>query len=207
MVRTGTRRAGTLLAPVPEDGLAPHVEAARRGDPVAVAALLAALRPEVVRSCRTRLGRGAGSRTAADDIAQEVCLAVVRALPCYVDRGRPFAAFVDAITEQQVASARRAAALDRSEPTDGVPDRPDPCAGPEQVALAHERARTVQAMLDLLTPSVREVVVLRVLAGFTAEQTGRVLHMSAGAVRVAQHRALTRLRAAHLEAVGRESGS
>jgi RNA polymerase sigma-70 factor (ECF subfamily) len=40
---------------------------------------------------------------------------------------------------------------------------------------------------------------LRVLSGMTAEETGDALGMSAGAVRVAQHRALARLRAIALE--------
>ncbi|NEE31628.1 hypothetical protein G3M53_40070, partial [Streptomyces sp. SID7982] len=41
----------------------------------------------------------------------------------------------------------------------------------------------------------RELLVLRVAVGLTAEETGRMLGMSPGAVRVAQHRALSRLRA------------
>ena len=35
---------------------------------------------------------------------------------------------------------------------------------------------------------------LRVIVGMSAEETGRALGMSAGAVRVAQHRALAKLR-------------
>jgi RNA polymerase sigma-70 factor (ECF subfamily) len=35
---------------------------------------------------------------------------------------------------------------------------------------------------------------MRVLSGLSAEETGKVLGMSPGAVRVAQHRALARLR-------------
>jgi DNA-directed RNA polymerase specialized sigma24 family protein len=39
------------------------------------------------------------------------------------------------------------------------------------------------------------LLLLRVVAGLSAEDTGYVLDMSPGAVRVAQHRALIRLRA------------
>jgi RNA polymerase sigma-70 factor (ECF subfamily) len=39
------------------------------------------------------------------------------------------------------------------------------------------------------------LLVLRVLTGLSAEETGAALGMSAGAVRVAQHRALASLRA------------
>jgi RNA polymerase sigma-70 factor (ECF subfamily) len=44
-------------------------------------------------------------------------------------------------------------------------------------------------------PNLRELLVLRVAVGLSAEETGRAMGMSAGAVRVAQHRALARLRA------------
>jgi RNA polymerase sigma-70 factor (ECF subfamily) len=43
------------------------------------------------------------------------------------------------------------------------------------------------------------VLVLRVAVGLTAEETGKSLGMTAGAVRVTQHRALARLR----ELIGR----
>jgi RNA polymerase sigma-70 factor (ECF subfamily) len=54
-----------------------------------------------------------------------------------------------------------------------------------------DRARE---LLEHLPPNLRELLVLRVAVGLSAEDTGRVLGMSAGAVRVAQHRALSRLR-------------
>ncbi|HUW16406.1 MAG TPA: sigma factor-like helix-turn-helix DNA-binding protein, partial [Actinomycetes bacterium] len=41
---------------------------------------------------------------------------------------------------------------------------------------------------------LRELLLLRVAVGLSAEETGRALGMTPGAVRVAQHRALSRLR-------------
>jgi RNA polymerase sigma-70 factor (ECF subfamily) len=49
-------------------------------------------------------------------------------------------------------------------------------------------------LLNTLQPSLRTLVTLRVLADWSAEQTGEALGMTAGAVRVAQHRAMGRLR-------------
>ena len=49
-------------------------------------------------------------------------------------------------------------------------------------------------MLEQLPGQLREVMLLRVAAGLTAEETGSALGMTAGAVRVAQHRALTKMR-------------
>ena len=176
------------------DELATLVAPARAGDPGAVEQLLARLRPGLVRYCRARLGRRHGSYGSADDVAQEVCLAVVKALPRYVDTGAPFLAFVHGIAAHKVTDAQRASWRDRSEASGDVPEHPDGAAGPEDLVLAGERAREARALLDQLPPAHRELLVLRVVAGMSAEQTGAALGMTAGAVRVAQHRALSRLR-------------
>lgn len=160
---------------------------------MAVEQLLAHLRPGVLRYCRARLGRTAGTYESADDVAQEVCMAVVKALPGYVDKGA-FRAFVHGIAAHKVADAQRAAYRDRSDATDRLPDRADPGAGPEDQVLADERAQAARALLDRLPPAHREILLLRVVSGLTAEQTGQALDMTPGAVRVAQHRALSRLR-------------
>src|SRR5258708_36783939 len=81
------------------------VDRARQADPDATAALLAQLRPGIVRYCRARLGRVGGAYTTADDLAQEVCLALLRAMPRYRDQGRPFTAFGYGIAAHKVADA------------------------------------------------------------------------------------------------------
>ena len=184
------------------DELTALVPPARAGDPVAVELLLARLRPGVVRYCRARLGRADGSYGSADDVAQEVCMAVVKALPRYVDSGTPFAAFVQGITTHKITDAHRAVYRDRSTATAQVPEQADPSAGPEDSVLAAERAQVARALLDRLPAAQRELLLLRVVAGKSAEETGAALGMTAGAVRVAQHRALARLRTlAELEVV------
>jgi RNA polymerase sigma-70 factor (ECF subfamily) len=50
-------------------------------------------------------------------------------------------------------------------------------------------------LLATLPEPQGEILRLRIAAGLSAEETAQVLGMSAGAVRVAQHRALARLRA------------
>jgi RNA polymerase sigma-70 factor (ECF subfamily) len=49
-------------------------------------------------------------------------------------------------------------------------------------------------MLATLPDKQREIVVLRVVAGLSSEQTADAVGSTPGAVRVAQHRALARLR-------------
>lgn len=167
---------------------------AARGHPAAIEALLEQIRPMVVRYCRSRLGQISGHYHIADDVAQEVCIAIVSALPRYRDMGRPFASFVFGIASHKVADARRNAAR-LAIPTEDLPDGPDDRPGPEETVVAYIEAERARALLAKLPPHQRELLVLRVLTGLSAEETGHALGMSPGAVRVAQHRALARLRA------------
>lgn len=171
---------------------------AARGQPAAIESLLRQIRPMVVRYCRARLGHISGQYQMADDVAQEVCIAVLSALPRYQDMGRPFASFVFGIASHKVADARRCLAR-LAIPTEDLPDGPDDGPGPEETVVAWIEAERARALLARLPVHQRELLVLRVLSGFSAQETGNVLGMSAGAVRVAQHRALARLRAIVLE--------
>ncbi|WP_439378202.1 RNA polymerase sigma factor ShbA [Amycolatopsis lexingtonensis] len=164
------------------------------GENTPVERLLAAIRPLVVRYCRARMGGGPHSLISPDDVAQEVCLAVLAALPAYQDQGRPFLAFVYGIAAHKVADAHRAAARDRSEPVPDLPERPAVDAEPEATALGSELNKRLSRLLAMLPRQQREVVILRVVTGLSAEETGAALGMSPGSVRVTQHRALSRLR-------------
>ncbi|MFI7490326.1 RNA polymerase sigma factor ShbA [Micromonospora echinaurantiaca] len=172
------------------------IRRAAEGDSRAMAALLTDVRPGLVRYCRARLGRIGGAYTTADDVAQEICLAVLRALPRYRDQGTPFSAFVYAIAGHKVADAQRAAARAAAvtATADAPLDTPDAGPGPEQQAVATDLARRLSVLLDRLPDAQREIVLLRVAVGLTAEEVGAIVGMSAAAVRVAQSRALARLR-------------
>jgi RNA polymerase sigma-70 factor (ECF subfamily) len=168
------------------------------GHRAAIESLLEHIRPMVVRYCRARLGRMAGHYHVADDVAQEVCIAVLSALPHYRDMGRPFASFVFGIASHKVADAVRSASR-LAVPTEDLPDGPDEHPGPEETVVAYIEAERARTLLAQLPVHLRELLILRVVTGLSAEETGNVLGMSAGAVRVAQHRALARLRAIAVE--------
>jgi RNA polymerase sigma-70 factor (ECF subfamily) len=191
-VDPGIEGARYPMTSAPETDL---VSRAARRDPDATAALLTQVRPGLVRYCRARLGRIGGAYATADDIAQEVCLAVLRALPGYRDQGRPFSAFVYGIAAHKVADAQRAA-IRHSAVTAGVvlPDQPDAGPGPEQRAVSTDLARRLTALLGRLPEAQREIILLRVAVGLSADEVGAIVGMSAPAVRVAQSRALARLR-------------
>jgi RNA polymerase sigma-70 factor, ECF subfamily len=164
------------------------------GDALATERLLGIVHRLVRRYCRARLSRFPGAEHAADDVAQEVCIAVISALPRYRDEGRPFEAFVYRIAANKVADAQRAS-YRSAVPYAELPDQVETADGPEEAAMRGADAQRARELLSALPETLRELLVLRVAVGLSAEETGRALGMSAGAVRVAQHRAVQRLRA------------
>src|SRR6201993_2442670 len=120
------------------------------GDRNALREVLETIRPIVIRYCRARVGTVERSGLSADDVAQEVCLAAVMALPRYCDRGRPFLAFVYGIAAHKVADAYRAAGRDLAYPTDSIPERRSAEAGPEQAAIEADSVSRMRELLKVL---------------------------------------------------------
>src|SRR5215472_3234447 len=133
------------------------------GDRDALREVLETIRPIVVRYCRARVGTTERSGLSADDVAQEVCLAAITALPRYKDQGRPFLAFVYGIAAHKVADAHRAAARNRAEPVAELPEEPELAAGPEQRAMQGELSSRMASLLQVLPAKQREILVLRVV--------------------------------------------
>lgn len=191
--KIGVRLASRLPARTDDSDLRELTSLAVQGDRSAIESLLRELRPMVVRYCRARLGRVSGQYHIADDVAQEVCIAVLSALPRYRDMGRPFASFVFGIASHKVADALRSS-VRSAVPTQDLPDGPDDGPGPEETVVRYIEVEHARRLLARLPDNQRELLLLRVVSGLSAEETGNVLGMSPGAVRVAQHRALARLR-------------
>lgn len=164
------------------------VERARRSDLDALAGLYDRFHDRVARFATGRLGDAAK----AEDVTSETFEAMLRNLRSYRP-GTDFEAWLFTIAHRRVTDhfrrlgRRRAVELDKSvHPTS---------AGPEDhLVAAEDRAEIARAFRELRADQ-QEVLSLRVLAGLSAAQVGEVLGKSEGAVRVAQHRALTSLRA------------
>jgi RNA polymerase sigma-70 factor, ECF subfamily len=192
----GAAEVAGPVAPAPSP---PYLEslvlAAVRGDLRARERLLGEIHPFVLRYCRGRLGRQETVTASADDVAQEVCLAVINALPAYTVKGLSFRAFVYGIAAHKVTDAYRAIGRSRTDPVAELPDSPVHDDGPEHRLLAAEMGGRLSRLLEALTPRQRDVLVLRIMVGLSAEETAAVVGSTPGAVRVTQHRALNRLRA------------
>src|SRR5271154_1746835 len=85
------------------------------------------------------------------------------------------------------------------------PTRTVPSAepGPEQAAIDADSVTRMSELLKILPDKQREILILRVVVGLSAEETAEAVGSTAGAVRVAQHRALARLKSA-IAAAGRD---
>jgi RNA polymerase sigma-70 factor (ECF subfamily) len=155
-----------------------------------MARLLGAVSPLVLRYCRTRLP--SGTAESPEDVTQDVCIALLLRLPHYVERGLPFMAFVHRVAANHVVDAHRRAARAGRHPPDSAGALPAP---PADALPGIDGERALRHALARLPARPRTVLVLRVAFGLPVDHVAEALGMSPGAVRVAQHRALARLRA------------
>ena len=166
------------------------VSAAQAGDRSALEQLLARTRPQIHRYVLSRLV----DRASAEDVTQEVAMAVVSGLHRYVDTGRSPLAWMFGIAANKVNEVHRAGGRRRESLVEVPPDRGDDMHRPDVVVSGLETTRELAVLLAELPPPQGEILRLRIAAGLSADETADVLGMTAGAVRVAQHRALRRLR-------------
>jgi RNA polymerase sigma-70 factor, ECF subfamily len=163
---------------------------ARNGEPDALNEVIRAFRPAIYRYCRSRLP----DHETADDVTQEVTMAMIEALPRHRADDHTVGAFVFGIAANKVAMWHRASYRRPETPIAETPERLDLAAGPAEIAEGNDGLARILASLDELPDRFAEILKLRIAAGLSAEETGQVLGMTAGAVRIAQHRALAKLR-------------
>lgn len=164
---------------------------AKGGHPLAIRALLEVIRPAVVRYCRARMNGQTISSLTADDVAEEVCVTVLTALPRYHGTGDSFLRFVYAIANNKVTDGRRAAQRDIRT---GLARLQEPAG----IELCSHHARDLQSRLSgslgALTKTQQEVITLRMMVGLSGRETAEALGLAPGAVRVIQHQAIARMR-------------
>lgn len=151
----------------------------------AFAALYDRYVPAIYGYCYHRLG----SREAAEDATSLIFAKALSALPN--QHGSSFRSWLFGIAHHVVADAIRGHRTDL--PLEVALQAQDPALSPEGAALAGETHRALTVALGRLSPEQRQVVELR-LAGLTSAEIGQALGRSRGAVDVAQHRAVRRLR-------------
>ncbi len=128
----------------------------------------------------------------AEDIASEVMLKVLEALPRYRFRGAPLAAWIYRIAHNcLVDHHRRRKRRQEVSLDDAYPPPTDQNPGASADA-ALERQDLMQA-LQSLTDEQRQVIVLKFVQGLDNRTIARVMGRSEGAIKSLQHRALKSL--------------
>ncbi len=169
--------------------LAALVDRAIGGDVEAFHALYESYHRRVVTYADVRL-RG---REEAEDVAQDVFLAVWRQLPAFEDRHPDaFPAWLFRIAHNVVTDRVRRAARRRSVPLEMIPGEP---RSKEEGVLSHMLSdEAVADMLGGLPERQREVLILRFILDLPQRQVARILELGEGAVESLQVRALRSLR-------------
>ena len=165
------------------------VARAREGEPAAWEALYRHLYPRLLAYAERRLDREA----ARDAVSEAMARAVAR-IKRFVWNGAGFDAWVFAILRHVVIDAQRTAAI-RAHTGAGEPDEaPSSAPGPLDCLLGAEASTAVRAAFEQLAPCDREMLELRVVAGLSSDEVAAVVGKRPGTVRMAQARALERLR-------------
>ncbi len=167
------------------------VEGARNGDGACWATLYREAYPRLVRYAHHRLG----DVDEAKDAASETMARAVAAIDRFSADDHGFTPWLFGICRNVVADVLRARYRHMehdSEADAGALASSGP--GVEDRLIANEEALQVRAAFERLEPDEREVLELRVVAGLSADDVARALGKKAGAVRMAQMRALGRLR-------------
>jgi RNA polymerase sigma-70 factor, ECF subfamily len=158
--------------------------AAQTGNREAIGGAYERLHPDLLRYLRAVAG------AEAEDIAAQSWLDVVAAVSRFKGDEMAFRRWVFTIARRRVAdSQRRWWRRPRSVPFDGFDEVP----GGEDIAADTVDQQRAMEHMRRLPPELAEIVFLRVVAGFSADEVGEITGRPAATVRVLQHRALHRL--------------
>ena len=163
------------------------VQRARRGDQEAWAALYTSVYARLVAFAHRRLGN---ADLARDAVSETMARAVTK-IDSYVGDDDGFAPWLFGICRHVVVDIQRQTyrplppGLLRSD-VDGP--------GPVEIVLESEEQAQVRAAFARLDPDERELLELRVVGGMSSAEVAVALGKQPGTVRMAQMRALARLR-------------
>jgi RNA polymerase sigma-70 factor (ECF subfamily) len=137
------------------------------------------------------------SRGAADpeDLTSDVFLRVARGIDGFEGDERGFRSWIFVIAHRRLLDERRAIArrpVLGELPADESPEAP--AGDVESEALDRLAVAELKRAFDRLTDGQRDVLVLRIVADLSLEETARVLGMPIGAVKSMQRRALQSIR-------------
>jgi RNA polymerase sigma-70 factor (ECF subfamily) len=175
------------MAADPGHELDDALDRARAGDPRGFDTLFRSTGAAVAGFLRAR------NVTDPDGLANEVFLRVFRKIDCFEGNGAQFRSWLFTVARNAaIDDARRRRRRPAPAP---IEQAPDPVGGDvEDDVIARLANDRVRAMLDHLSPDQRDVLVLRVVADLSLEDTAAVVDKGVEAVKALQHRGLAALR-------------
>jgi RNA polymerase sigma-70 factor (ECF subfamily) len=177
---------GSSVGDLADDAFAALLADARAGDPAAFDDLVRWLEVPLLGFVRAR---GAED---PDGMANDVLVRVFGGIERFAGGAAQFRAWVFTIARNALVDERRHRAR-RPDTVATVPEALPDRTTADAAELVGERER-VDALLADLTDEQREVLVLRIVAGLSVDETADAVGRRPGAVRALQHRALARLR-------------
>lgn len=180
MSRAARHRSGEIPAEV--------LVAAQANAPWAFERIYEFLAPRVTGYLRLR---GAAD---PEGLANEVMLGVFQGLPSFEGDVEAFRSWVFTIAYRRVVDdrRRRSARPDTSELTEGHGAAPG--GDVEHEALAQLEDERLRALIEELRPDQRDVLLLRLVADLSVEETAEAMGKRPGAVKMLQRRALAAIR-------------
>ncbi|WP_298211725.1 RNA polymerase sigma factor [Ferrimicrobium sp.] len=164
------------------------LQRAQRGDEAAFRVIYRTYHPGLLRFLRSRLGAD------AEDVAAEVWVSVTKGLSKFVGDEIDFRAWIFATGRRRMIDLYRRRAVRPQIAQEADVQELSGIAPSEQLEIDE----AVAALVEGLTEEQAEIVLLRVLGGFSAKEVGDLLGKSEASIRVTQHRALAKL-AEHLK--------
>jgi RNA polymerase sigma-70 factor (ECF subfamily) len=162
------------------------VERARSGDREAYAMLFGRFHDEIYRFATRRIG----DPIAGQDAAAETFADAFKGIARYERTGAPFEAWLYTIARRRVVDQIRTRA--RHDHAELPSEAADPSSNGHESSVIN--SMHLRALIARLPDTERDVIELRFMEDLDVEQTALRLGKQPGAVRVAQHRALIKLR-------------
>ena len=130
-----------------------------------------------------------------DDLVGEVFAQIARNLSSFEGHVDGFRSWVFMIAHNRLANHRRGSQRKpRTLMADLEPIDPRQAQSAEDLVVTQLENERIASLLDALTKDQRDVLALRVMAGFTLQETAQITGRSAGAVKQLQRRGLEALR-------------
>lgn len=131
--------------------------------------------------------------TEPDDMASEIFINVFKALPSFTGNEAAFRSWLFTIAHRRIQDSRRMAARRPLNESFDPDIHSVGTSGSDQAALQQLATQRVTALCARLVPEQRDVLLLRLVAGFTIDEVAGVLGKSQGATKALQRRGVAGL--------------